>query len=505
VRWTLASRPLIAASLLAVAGGVSAAHAAEPDEPDEAVQQASDDEAAPSGEDLAVPEGSEPEEPSERRKPDKKRAGKTKKAGKSGEPPAGGKSLGEQPRAPDRTSGKAAIAIERRKPWIKRWAPERNMLDLGVSLGGLFVSRHHGLFDAGVGPRPTLRPGGFDFQFRAAFMPLSFLGIAVEGGPSANHSSSARADATLGVFRVMVLGQLPYRVTPTLAIGGGFINSRSSTAILRELDGAFHWGWGLKAYINQWIAVRVDGRHIVTRGSSSDNRAHYGELLFGVDITLRMRRLVAPRNGDRDNDGWRDRDDRCPSEAGDEIGCPADRDTDGDGVIDSVDRCPKEWGDGARGCPVPDSDNDGIYDSKDECADQAEVRNGFQDTDGCPDDAPAEVKQLTGVIKGITFDSSTAKIRASSRKALGQVAETLKTHTSVRIEIVGHTDDQGKPETNTVLSGQRAEAVKAYLVAEGVDAGRITTRGAGADQPVADNKTKAGRAANRRIEFRVIE
>ncbi|MBC8071623.1 MAG: OmpA family protein [Deltaproteobacteria bacterium] len=483
--WTLASA-------LGVTVGAADLYAAEPEE-------ASDDESAPSGEDVAVPEGSEPAEAGDGDKP-KKKVGKR---GKTSE--TSGKALPEAPRAPDRETGKAAIAIEKRKPWIKRWAPERNMLDLGASLGALFVSDRHGLFDAGEGPRPALRTAGFDFQFRAAFMPLSFLGIVVEGGPSANHSTSARANSTIGVFRVMALAQLPYRVTPTLALGGGFINSRSPEQILREFDGAFHWGGGLKAYINQWIAVRIDGRHIVTRGSTAENRAHYGELLFGVDVTLRMRRLVKARNIDRDNDGWLDRDDRCPTEPGDENGCAADRDGDNDGVIDRLDRCPTEYGDGARGCPVPDTDSDGILDAKDECHDRPETRNGFQDTDGCPDEAPAEIKKLTGVIGGITFDSGTATIRKSSRKSLDEVAETMKTHTGVRIEVVGHTDDQGQAATNSALSGQRAEAVEAYLVGEGIDADRIVTRGAGADEPIADNKTKAGRAANRRIEFRVLE
>ncbi len=489
--------------------GATEARAAEPDDEGELADDEDsppDDEA--SDEELPVPEGSEPEEEAEGKKAKKSKGKKAKKSkGKKAEKSEDDDTKDLPPLAvpPDRLTGKAAIAYEKKKPWIKRWAPERNMLDLGVSIGGLFVSKTHGLFDASRGPRPSLNAGGFDVSFRAAFMPLSFLGVVAEGGPSPNHSSSARANATLGVFRVMVLGQLPYRVTPTLALGGGLIGVRSSAPNLRQSDGAFHWGWGLKAYINQWIAVRVDGRHIVTKGAAPDTRAHYGELLFGVDVTLRMRRITKSRKIDRDDDGWLDKDDRCPTEPGDDLGCPEDKDTDKDGWPDRTDRCPKQWGDGARGCPIPDTDDDGILDNVDECADQAEVRNGFQDTDGCPDEAPEEVKKLTGVIKGINFDSGTASIRKSSNKALNEVAETLKTHASVRLEITGHTDDQGKPEMNLALSAQRANAVKIYLVAKGVDGSRIITKGAGSEQPIADNKTKAGRAQNRRIEFRVLE
>ncbi|HWB78784.1 MAG TPA: OmpA family protein [Nannocystaceae bacterium] len=503
------------------------AFAAEPDEEiTDEEEPASDEEAAPSDDEatddeLPVPEGSEPDEASDKKsKRDKK--SKQKKADKKKSKKKKGKDdessdeeaasddekaedLPELPVAPDRTTGKAAIKYERQKPWIKRWAPERNMLDLGVSIGALFVPRNYALFDAGTGTRPSMNRAGFDFGFRAAFMPLSFLGFGVEFGPSGNHSSSARANATVSVFRIMVLGQLPYRITPTLAIGGGLIGVQSKAAILNQVDGAFHWGLGLKAYINQWIAVRIDGRHIVTKSVDRQSNVSYGELLFGVDVTLRFRRILKSRRSDRDDDGWLDKDDKCPTEPGDDVGCPEDKDSDGDGVPDKIDRCPKQKGDGARGCPVPDSDDDGIYDNKDDCADQAETRNGFQDSDGCPDEAPAEVKKLTGVMKGITFDSGTATIRKSSRKLLDEVVSTMQTHTSVRLEITGHTDDQGKPESNIALSSQRADAVKAYLVSKGIEGGRITTKGAGQEQPIADNKTKAGRAANRRIEFRVIE
>lgn len=515
-------RTAFAAALLWAMSSAPEASAAEPDEDVES----SDDEAPPSDDDevtdeeLPVPEGSEPEESGDDRKSkrakkskgDKKKKGDKKAKKKKGddddaddEEKAPSEPLPELPRAPDRTTGKAAAKYEKQKPWIKRWAPERNMLDLGASIGALFVPRNYALFDAGTGTRPSLHRGGFDFGFRAAFMPLSFLGVGVEFGPSANHSSSARANATVSVFRVMVLGQLPYRITPTLAIGGGLIGVQSKAGILNQVDGAFHWGLGLKAYINQWIAVRIDGRHIVTKSVDRQSNVSYGELLFGVDVTLRLRRIVKPRRSDRDEDGWLDKDDRCPTEPGDDEGCPEDKDSDGDGVPDKIDRCPKQAGDGARGCPVPDSDDDGIYDNKDDCADQAETRNGFQDTDGCPDEAPAEVKKLTGVMKGITFDSGTSTIRKSSRKLLDEVVNTMSTHTSVRLEITGHTDNQGNPETNLALSSKRADAVKAYLVSKGIEGGRITTKGAGQEQPIADNKTKAGRAANRRIEFRVIE
>jgi OOP family OmpA-OmpF porin len=258
-------------------------------------------------------------------------------------------------------------------------------------------------------------------------------------------------------------------------------------------------------YVNQWIAVRIDGRHLVTPSEGENTRGHYGELMFGVDVTLRMRRLIKSRKRDRDLDGVEDKDDKCPTERGDSVdGCPTKKDSDKDGWIDSQDRCPTVYGDGARGCPVPDKDNDGIYDSKDECEDDPETRNGFKDTDGCPDEAPEEVKKLTGVIGGITFDTGKATIRKTSRGPLNEVVKTMREYPDIRLEISGHTDDQGSREFNVELSEQRAASVAAYLVSQGVSQDRFVVKGFGPDEPIADNKTKAGRAQNRRIEFKVL-
>ena len=127
------------------------------------------------------------------------------------------------------------------------------------------------------------------------------------------------------------------------------------------------------------------------------------------------------------------------------------------------------------------------------------------DEDGCPDEVPAEVKKFTGVIEGIEFDTGKATIRPKSTATLDAAAKVLTDYPTVRIEISGHTDDVGKHDKNVKLSQDRADSVKAYFVGKGIDEKRITTRGAGPDEPIADNKTAKGKQKNRRTEFKLLQ
>ena len=140
----------------------------------------------------------------------------------------------------------------------------------------------------------------------------------------------------------------------------------------------------------------------------------------------------------------------------------------------------------------------------DKCKDEPETNNGFEDGDGCPDEVPEAVKAFTGAIEGIYFETAKAIIRPRSQSTLERAAKVLADYPDVRVEISGHTDDRGKRDMNMKLSADRAEAVKTWLTEHGIDASRITTRGAGPDEPVADNATKPGRAKNRRIEFKIL-
>lgn len=217
---------------------------------------------------------------------------------------------------------------------------------------------------------------------------------------------------------------------------------------------------------------------------------------------------------DNDGDRIRDRQDECPDDAEDydgyrdEDGCP-DRDNDGDRIPDSKDRCPDEPENvngiaDHDGCPEEDSDFDGIPDPKDACPEEPETSNDYLDEDGCPDTIPKEVARFTGVIRGITFETGKAVIRPSSERTLEEALAVLVEYGDVRLEVQGHTDDVGNDAANLDLSQRRAQAVVDWFVFRGVEPGRLRAMGYGETVPLADNATDAGRAENRRVEFRLV-
>lgn len=104
------------------------------------------------------------------------------------------------------------------------------------------------------------------------------------------------------------------------------------------------------------------------------------------------------------------------------------------------------------------------------------------------------------VLDGVNFDSGKATIRPESFPRLDGVAEYMTYKKSSRIQIAGHTDNQGNPKTNKALSQKRAEACRDYLASKGIDKSRIEAVGYGDERPIAPNDTEDGRQTNRRIE-----
>ncbi|MCB9595166.1 MAG: OmpA family protein [Sandaracinaceae bacterium] len=120
-------------------------------------------------------------------------------------------------------------------------------------------------------------------------------------------------------------------------------------------------------------------------------------------------------------------------------------------------------------------------------------------------DAPPPPEDPGFVMEGILFETGRATIQPESFPRIDGLVEYMTYVESAHIRISGHTDNVGNPARNQTLSEQRAQAVRAYVIAHGIDASRIEAVGYGDTRPVATNDTEAGRAQNRRIEATQLE
>ena len=255
-------------------------------------------------------------------------------------------------------------------------------------------------------------------------------------------------------------------------------------------------------------------------------------------------KLAPPTNEDSDGDGIPNITDDCPRRPEDidgykdADGCP-DLDNDNDGIVDTLDECPNdaEDKDGFQdddGCPDVDNDDDGLSDRIDQCPDDPEDDDGFEDDDGCPDcdndgdgvpecptkvdmcpDQPAATAdgcppKYTNVVvtakkieikQTVYFDTNKTRIKPVSYSLLNEVAQALKDNPKISIQVEGHTDSRGRNAKNLRLSQGRAESVRTYLAAQGVEESRMSAKGFGEEIPLSDNRTSAGREQNRRVEF----
>jgi OOP family OmpA-OmpF porin len=144
--------------------------------------------------------------------------------------------------------------------------------------------------------------------------------------------------------------------------------------------------------------------------------------------------------------------------------------------------------------PPVDSDGDGVPDGADRCP--GTPRGVVVDEKGCPTEPV--------ILRGVEFATASATLTTGSRPILDAVAEDLKLHPLVRVELQGHTDSRGADAYNLDLSQRRADSVRDYLIAQGVAGTRLVAMGYGETQPIADNATATGRAENRRVVMKVI-
>ncbi len=215
-----------------------------------------------------------------------------------------------------------------------------------------------------------------------------------------------------------------------------------------------------------------------------------------------------PSKADSDGDGLSDGDEILKHKSD-----PVKPDTDGDGLSDG-DEALKYKTDPLKVDTDGDTlgDNDEVTKHKTDplkadtdgatVPDGVEVNRGTNPLD--PNDDVPKIKVEVGksiVLEGVTFQSGKAVLSPASEQTLEQAYDVLKANPTVEVEIQGYTDNTGKKASNVKLSQKRADSVRDWLVKKGIDHKRIKAKGYGQADPIDTNKTEAGRAKNRRIEF----
>ena len=351
-------------------------------------------------------------------------------------------------------------------------------------------------FDKDLNVRDTVTYGaslGYDISER----------WGIEGSLNLNRlnpkskTGGANVNGYLGRLDALYYFLPKQKFVPYLAMGiGGMSLYEPGSDNNSELIG--NYGLGMKYFFNDKIAFRADARHVIASRSEAghvENNFLYTigvSFLFGGEKEVEV--MPAPQK-DSDGDGVPDYQDQCPNTpAGVKVdgrGCPLDSDK--DGVPDYQDQCPNTPAGikvDSKGCP-PDSDGDGVLDYLDQCPNTP--KGAVVDQRGC------------WVLKGLNFDTATADIKPAYFIILDDIISVLEKNPSLKIEIVGHTDNVGSADYNENLSLKRAQAVMDYIVTKGIAQDRLSAKGFGFSNPAASNETPEGRAENRWVELKPIQ
>lgn len=366
--------------------------------------------------------------------------------------------------------------------------------------------------------------------------------MMLEGAAPADRTiaSQAPASATSASLGVRVRPFSPMTFTGFwfgTAVGGAY----TGNAVRPAFGGSSGYDFRLT---ETWTGGPMLAYHHIVQPDSKLRPDDARVMCFGLHVSTGASALVV--DVDTDRDGIVDRLDKCPTDPEDRDGfedsdgcpeldndkdkipdtrddCPMDpedldgfedkdgcpeADNDRDNIVDAKDRCPNEPEDrddfeDEDGCPDVDNDADGIVDVRDMCPNEPETKNGYADEDGCPDEQQVRVVGDKILLDDVVhFRVNSHLIRQASHPLLSRVAKLMMDHPEyIHIEVQGHADERGPEWFNTRLSKQRAESVMAFLVEQGVDAGRLSAEGYGEARPRKEGSKESAYFENRRVEF----
>ncbi len=302
-------------------------------------------------------------------------------------------------------------------------------------------------------------------------------GLEVEASFATAFTDSADADGRMSYFAPVFgwrahgklrLGGLATLAPHLIAGAGGETIASSSPYMAKETDAVFYWGVGTTIGLTDRWLLRLDLRHglMAARddGMTSTLEAQLGlaTRFGGKPAAVGHATVVTPEPP------------VAPVIPEPPVVAAPPADPDGDGLVDAADKCP----DGAEdfdnyadedGCPDPDNDNDGFEDGRDSCPLAGETRNGIDDGDGCPDTIPEEVTKALAVGAKLRFERARARVTPAARTTLRPLYLMLLAHPDVKIRITAYPEKQGDED----LAKRRADAVKWWLVDQGITEGRI--------------------------------
>jgi len=250
-----------------------------------------------------------------------------------------------------------------------------------------------------------------------------------------------------------------------------------------ESDGFANYGIGLKYKLSENLSLKTDVRHLITFEGNNN-------LLYTVGLGISFGKKAKP---------VMKKEMPVMKETKKEVPMPAKHvevsDKDKDGVLDNNDICPQSPAGvtvGVRGCEL-DDDKDGIVNSHDKCPNT--IKGAFVDNTGC----------VVTVDLSINFDTDSSIINNTYDNKIKEFATFLKRNPSVKARIEAHTDATGSKKYNEKLSQRRAAATVKELTNLNINSSRLEAIGYGELKAIASNKTKEGRAQNRRVEAVIIK